>query len=255
MLFITDMCRHTAYGSLSDIPGDLDILVAGSSCVDFSNLNSKKKTVDDGGESGDTFMGIMNYAKKHRPRIILLENVIGSSSTWPALSKKVSEMGYANAYVKLDSKDYYLPQTRQRGYMAAVLKDSGQRNNPQHIANNWAEKMALFKRQASSPLEDFLLDDDDDRVIFGRAELERGLKERIKEVEWIRYQARHRDYRSDLELGQRRPVTLWQEGGSSQGPAYYWRKWFIRQPSRVHDTIDASFLRGIKRGYDQNFKS
>jgi site-specific DNA-cytosine methylase len=36
---------YTAYGSLADVPckpGDVDLLVAGTSCVDYSNLNSEK---------------------------------------------------------------------------------------------------------------------------------------------------------------------------------------------------------------------
>jgi len=52
-------------------------LIAGSSCVDFSLLNNKKKGIDDGGESGDTIGGILSYAKKFRPTIIILENVGG----------------------------------------------------------------------------------------------------------------------------------------------------------------------------------
>jgi len=40
---------HTAFGSLEDVPrarGDVDILVAGTSCVDYSNLNTSKKTLE-----------------------------------------------------------------------------------------------------------------------------------------------------------------------------------------------------------------
>lgn len=36
---------HTAYGSLVDVPchpEDVDMLVAGTSCVDYSNLNNEK---------------------------------------------------------------------------------------------------------------------------------------------------------------------------------------------------------------------
>ena len=42
----------TAYGSMVNVPGECDILIAGTSCVDYSNLNNEKKGLDDGGESG-----------------------------------------------------------------------------------------------------------------------------------------------------------------------------------------------------------
>ena len=38
----------TAYGGLADVPGDCDILVAGTSCVDYSTLNNDKKGLDAG---------------------------------------------------------------------------------------------------------------------------------------------------------------------------------------------------------------
>ena len=48
----------TAYGGAEDIPPDVDILIAGFSCVDFSNLNKWNKTLHETGESGDTFRAI-----------------------------------------------------------------------------------------------------------------------------------------------------------------------------------------------------
>ena len=36
----------TAYGRLVEVPGNIDVLIAGTSCVDYSNLNNEKKTID-----------------------------------------------------------------------------------------------------------------------------------------------------------------------------------------------------------------
>jgi hypothetical protein len=47
----------TAYGALRDVPLDVDVLIAGTSCVDYSNLNNAKKELNDLGESGQTFHG------------------------------------------------------------------------------------------------------------------------------------------------------------------------------------------------------
>jgi hypothetical protein len=48
----------TAYGALVEVPGDVDLLVAGTSCVDYSNLNNQKKDISAKGESGNTFRGV-----------------------------------------------------------------------------------------------------------------------------------------------------------------------------------------------------
>ena len=58
---------HTAFGALVDVPcarGDADILVAGTSCVDYSTLNNEKKGLNDGGESSQTFFGMFEWVKK-----------------------------------------------------------------------------------------------------------------------------------------------------------------------------------------------
>jgi site-specific DNA-cytosine methylase len=63
-----------------EVPGGVDLLVAGTSCVDYSNLNNEKKGLDDAGESGQTFRGMMQWVKRTQPPIVLLENVC--SAPW-----------------------------------------------------------------------------------------------------------------------------------------------------------------------------
>lgn len=48
----------TAYGASVKVPGNVDLLVAGTSCVDYSNLNNQKKGLEQKGESGNTFRGV-----------------------------------------------------------------------------------------------------------------------------------------------------------------------------------------------------
>lgn len=323
------LARHTAYGALRDLPGEIDILIAGSSCVDFSNLNGRKKTVKDGGESGDTFLGIMGYAKRFKPKIIILENVMGSVAQWAELGNYMYNSGYANRKVNADTKAYYLPQTRSRGYMVAVLdptirldttvldqsladddsqvsdtesddvdeesfasreqwqgrlpksrgghkgKGKGKKqvrvkkpvvldgNHPndrkpwskaRRIAEKWAELMEKFQRPVSSPYSDFLLEDDDERVVEGRKEVERLSTQRTTEPDWTRNQARHRVERTKYRWGHDHFHTQWDERGVFKGPDFLWRTWASRQPQRVWDTIDAAFLRAVTRGFDQTFK-
>jgi site-specific DNA-cytosine methylase len=264
---VINECRTTAYGGRVTIPGGVDLLVAGFSCVDFSNLNNEKKTIKAGGESGDTFGAIKDYAEKHRPKIIILENVDGAP--WKAIrDKAMPQIGYAAEFLKVDTKHYYIPQTRKRGYMICV--DAREYHDPdrkQHkpkdpkivnsVLSTWAETLKAFRRPASCPVEAFLLDEDDPRAIRGRAELAnsgRGERRRTKEVDWARCHGRHQDYRAGLFLGQKRPLTKWEDGGSCKATDYMWQDWMRGQVERVWDTIDISWLRNLNRGFDHQYK-
>ncbi|KAI9820425.1 MAG: hypothetical protein M1832_003758 [Thelocarpon impressellum] len=244
----------TAYGAVADVPGDIDLLVAGFSCVDFSNLNTKKQTLDAGGESGDTFRSVFNYAKTWRPALIILENVC--SAPWEKLREAWAGADYDARFFKLDTKHYYIPHTRQRGYMVCIdrekLKASGK------AAERWTELVQSLKRPASSSIEAFLLHEDDPRVHRGRAEMSRrdhGEDKGPREVDWTKCQGRHQDYRADLFLGSKRPMTGWEDNGSARMPDYAWGDWGAQQVERIWDTFEISFLRNVRRGFDSSYKT
>ena len=69
-----------SYGAKVIVPGGVDMLIAGTSCVDYSNLNNQKQDIEAKGESGETFRGMLNWVKKHRPPVVILENVCGAVS-------------------------------------------------------------------------------------------------------------------------------------------------------------------------------
>ena len=239
---------------MARIPAHIDLLVAGFSCVDFSNLNVNKQTLDSGGESGDTFRAVYNYAKTWRPALIVLENVC--SAPWERIKKEWEAIDYDAGFVKLDTKHYYIPHTRQRGYMLCVdrkkLKSDGQ------VTQHWMNLMALFRRPASSSIEAFMLHEDDPRVHRGRAELvkgSRGDENGPREVDWTKCQGRHQDYRADLCLGSKRPLTGWEDNGSCTMPDYAWGDWGIQQVERIWDTFEISFLRNARRGFDSQYKT
>lgn len=104
----------TAYGTEATIPTNLHVLVAGISCLDLSSINNRRKTLEDDGESGDTWRAVYAYSKAHRPRIVLLENVKSKKETWDAVVVKWEAIDFGATWLYCDTKDYYLPQTRQR---------------------------------------------------------------------------------------------------------------------------------------------
>jgi len=244
----------TAFGSLVDVPGGVDMLIAGTSCVDYSNLNNEKKTIHGSGESGQTFRGMLDWIKKNEPPIVILENVSGAP--W---DKKVQifeeEMGYHATFSRVDTKKYYIPQTRSRGYLFAVKKKRGVSRS---CLTEWKGTLDSYRRNASAALDAFMFPSDDPRVLKGRERLAAGrgdAGERTGRVDWARCEARHLFARSDEELGDKRPLTGWSDSGNTTLPSYGWNDWANAQVHRIHDLMDINTLRLAKEGVDGTYKT
>ncbi|KAF3392836.1 hypothetical protein F1880_008744 [Penicillium rolfsii] len=253
---------RTAYGSLESVPGDLDILIAGTACVDFSSMNNKRKLLSEEGESSSTFNALLRYARKYRPRLIVMENV--SKAPWENFIEIWAEIDYHAAHVILDSKNYYIPQTRTRGYLIAIDKHpldgasiGGAEISLDELGSQFKDLMKKFARKASSPAGVFLLPENDRRL----EQIHKDLSTRLEasssraEVNWDRYQIRHAEFRVQAEIGDQRPISRSQAGILGvQPPDFYWRSWFNAQVERVWETIDMKFLECITRGIDFNYK-
>ncbi|KAI6164579.1 hypothetical protein EDD17DRAFT_1561310 [Pisolithus thermaeus] len=257
-LLFRDVCElgdyeaTTAYGALAPVPGDVDLLVAGTSCVDYSNLNNERKGIDGGGESGRTFHGMMSWVSNHRPPLVILENVC--SAPWDRVKDYFKRQGYSAEFLRVDTKLYYIPHTRTRVYLLAV--DSRGSNIPMEWKNWISTKL---KRPASSTLDAFLLPSDDPRIHQARQKLVQdsgGVSEsRTGRIDWTRCESRHARARLEEALGPKRPLTNWEEGGGCRMPDFAWQDWGIRQVERVWDLMDISLLRSAKIGVDPSYKT
>jgi site-specific DNA-cytosine methylase len=227
--------------------------VAGFSCVDFSALNQLQKSLDQRGESGQTLYGILGYASHHRPPLVILENV--RNAPWAEIAKKWENIGYASMHVTADTKTYYLPQTRERGYMVCIAKEriAGELMT-ENVTKSWSKIFQCFKRQASSPLNKFILDEDDIRL----EQIQRGMASRTAGntravINWSKYQSRHQSYRLNADLGYKRPLTRYQDNGICKMPDFAWQEWSKVQPERIWDTLDMNYLRSLPM-FDMNYK-
>ncbi|TFK48552.1 hypothetical protein OE88DRAFT_1664437 [Heliocybe sulcata] len=241
----------TAYGAEVEVPGDVDMLVAGTSCVDYSNLNTKKQDIDASGESGRTFRGMMSWVTKHRPPIVILENVC--SAPWDKVVKYFEEHNYSAISLRVDTKTFYIPHTRTRGYLLAV--DQKRSNLP----DKWVEWLKLLRRPASSTLDEFLLPSDDPRIHQSREKLVResfnALDRRTGRTDWTRCESRHQRTRLEEALGSKRPLTNWDEGGFCKLPDFAWNDWGVGQVERVWDLMDIITIRKAKEGVDPCYKT
>ncbi|THH14984.1 hypothetical protein EW146_g5422 [Bondarzewia mesenterica] len=256
-LLFRDVCElggeyaYTAYGSEAIVPGNVDILIAGTSCVDYSHLNNQKKGIDGGGESGRTFYGMLNWVIKHQPPIVLLENVC--SAPWAGVKDRFRGIGYSAESMFLDTKYYYIPHTRTRGYMMAInLKKSS-------LPEKWVKMMVDLRREASSSLDAWLLAADDPRIFQSKEKLVQesynAADRKTGRTDWARCESRHQRARLDEELGGKRPSTNWDEGGSCKAYDYTWADWMAGQVERVWDLLDISLLRSAIEGVDPAFKT
>lgn len=202
--------RTTAYGSKVPVPGNVDVLIAGTSCVDYSTLNNEKKDIDAGGESGKTFAGMLGWVENHRPTIVILENVCGAP--WDKMVKRFTDRGYSAIHQKFDTRNYYIPHTRNRGYLMAI--DSKRTS----LTVKWHQMVKSFSRPASCTFDAFLLESDDPRIHHARQKLvqEGNMIERKAGYDWGKCESRHVKARVEEKLGPRRPLTGWEEGGYKQ---------------------------------------
>ena len=260
--------RTTAYGAKAKIPRNVDILIAGFPCVDFSGVNPHKKTLGDLGESGDVLLAMIHYAKRHRPAIIVLENVEhcqwelmkalwGNDEEFASKMLKKSQVkqwliwddshrGYASEWCVVDTKHYYLPHTRRRGYMFLVCKDLIESESEEAVMTTWLDNLELLKRPTSVSILEFLLDDDDPRL--EKSLLEMSTTRMIKaEVDWELCKNNYEAHRDILGLGHRRPLTHWVEGGVANFPDHWLLGWCIIQVERLWETFDSNYLRQARR--------
>lgn len=115
------------YGNARDInPIDLpdfDLLTGGFPCQAFS-MAGKREGFDD--TRGTLFREIIRIAEIKKPKFMLLENVEGlvsheNGKTLSIILREIKRIGYGVVYKVLNSKDYGIPQSRERIWFVCKL--------------------------------------------------------------------------------------------------------------------------------------
>ena len=109
----------------SNIP-DFDMLCAGFPCQSFS-VAGKRKGFED--TRGTLFFEICRVAQAKRPRMLFLENVKGLLShddgrTFGKILVSLDELGYDVEWQILNSKNFGVPQNRERVFIIGHLRGS-----------------------------------------------------------------------------------------------------------------------------------
>lgn len=105
---------------------DFDLFTGGFPCQPFSQVGMQQGEKDRYGR-GTLMYDILRICQVKKPKYILLENVKGLvtkrfEKTFNTLKNELKEMGYGDLhYAVLNSKDYGIPQNRERVWMFAQL--------------------------------------------------------------------------------------------------------------------------------------
>ena len=112
-----------------DIPS-FDICLAGFPCQAFSIAGKKQGFQDDykGRCRGTLFFDVARICAYHHPKVIFCENVKGltmhnKGNTFRVITETLEELGYNVFFKVLNSKDFGVPQNRERIYIVAFRKD------------------------------------------------------------------------------------------------------------------------------------
>lgn len=113
----------------NDVPG-FDICLAGFPCQAFSLAGQRKGFSDDfkGMSRGTLFFDVARICESHKPKVIFCENVKGltihnKGETLKVILGTLEQIGYRPFTKILNSKDFGVPQNRERIYIVAFRND------------------------------------------------------------------------------------------------------------------------------------
>lgn len=121
---IIDVAGDITEVNENDIP-EHDILLAGFPCQAFSLAGHKKGFED---ARGTLFFDVARIIKRHNPKVVFCENVKNlvnhdRGRTFKVIKEILEELGYVVFYKVLNSKNFGVPQNRERIYIVAFQKD------------------------------------------------------------------------------------------------------------------------------------
>lgn len=104
---------------------DFDLFTGGFPCQPFSTVGKRQGQDDERGR-GTLFGDIIRICEVKQPQYILLENVKGlltgkMRATFDIILEELHRIGYDTRYAVLNSKDYGIPQTRERLWIFGYL--------------------------------------------------------------------------------------------------------------------------------------
>ena len=135
IVFYEDVCDLDAKA----YAGQIDILIGGSPCQDFSIAGQR---AGENGERGNLIWQFYRVVSEARPSVFVYENVkgflsINGGKSYQRFLDALRGLGYHCHAEVLNTKDYGIPQNRERLYIVGFL------NADEYHAFSYAPKQAL----------------------------------------------------------------------------------------------------------------
>ena len=107
---------------------EVDFIMHGSPCTDFSNQGKQKGGDEGSGTPSSLMYETLRIVDKLKPKYVIWENVknLLSEKHKPNFEKYLDimeEQGYNNYHQVLNAKDYGIPQNRERVFTVSIRKD------------------------------------------------------------------------------------------------------------------------------------
>ena len=135
---------------------EIDLFVGGSPCQSFSMVGKRGGFED---TRGTLFYDFARLVNEIRPKVFIYENVKGvlshdGGNTWTIMQNVFSDLGYKWSYQILNSKNYGIPQNRERLFVVGFLD--------QTVEFEFPAPQVLTKK-----MQDFLLDNTPEKYYLG----------------------------------------------------------------------------------------
>ena len=155
---------------------DVDLIMHGSPCQDFSLAGKQAGGDKDSGTRSSLMYETIRIVEKLKPKIVIWENVKNLISkkhkhNFDAYIDPMKELGYTSYYQVLNAKDYGIPQNRERVFTVSILDNQTEKD----------EKISLIvkdfrfpeKKELKLKLKDMLEDSVDESFYLSEEKIER----------------------------------------------------------------------------------
>lgn len=113
-----------------DVDDEVDLITYGFPCQDISNAGNQKGFTDENGKRtrSGLFFEALRIIEDFRPKFAIAENVRALTSKkfsneFKTVLDSLDEVGYNNYWQVLNSKNYGVPQNRERVFIISIRKD------------------------------------------------------------------------------------------------------------------------------------